>query len=106
MRPTLLPGDRLLVDRRAYRSREPQPGDIVLLDDPEAPGRSLLKRIAPAPPDTPDGMIWVVGDHGSASRDSRQFGPVPREMVRGRAFFRYAPRSREGFLFEGTRVSR
>jgi nickel-type superoxide dismutase maturation protease len=100
MRPILVPGDRLLVDTQAYRGRRPANGEIVLLDDPESPGRSLVKRVAAAPTGTPDGMLWVLGDAEIGSRDSRQFGPVPAEMVRGRVYFRYAPRSREGFLPE------
>jgi nickel-type superoxide dismutase maturation protease len=98
MRPILVPGDRLLVDTQAYRGRAPSTGEIVLLEDPESPGRSLVKRVAQAPPGTPEGMLWVLGDDEIGSRDSRQFGPVPTEIVRGRVYFRYAPRSREGFL--------
>jgi len=33
--PVLLPGDHFTVDKRAYRSADPQPGEIVLVDDPE-----------------------------------------------------------------------
>jgi signal peptidase I len=46
MLPTLRPGDRLLVDRRAYRNRPPAAGDIVVLIDPEKSTRWLIKRVA------------------------------------------------------------
>ncbi|HLY77585.1 MAG TPA: signal peptidase I [Thermoplasmata archaeon] len=54
MLPTLRPGDRLLVDPRAYRDRLPAVGDIVVLVDPEAPDRWLIKRIAGVGP----GRFW------------------------------------------------
>lgn len=46
MVPTLLPGDRLLVDRTAYRHRLPEVGDVVVLLDPGNSARWLVKRVA------------------------------------------------------------
>jgi len=88
MRPTLEPGDRLLlVRRRTYR-----PGAIVALVDPRD-GRLLVKRVAAV---TDDGRLVVAGDDPAASTDSRTFGPVPRALVRGQAVHRYAPPGRAG----------
>jgi nickel-type superoxide dismutase maturation protease len=89
MQPVLLPGDRLLVDPRAYRDRLPQVGDIVVLVDPEEATRWLIKRVAAV--DGPAGRIEVVGDAAGLSRDSRQFGPVPLGSVVGRAYACYYP---------------
>jgi signal peptidase I len=50
MLPILRPGDRLLVDRRAYRDRPPAVGDIVVLVDPEMPRRWLVKRVVAVGP--------------------------------------------------------
>lgn len=39
----------------------------------------------------PKDDYWVMGDHRSISSDSRDFGPVPREMIYGKAAFIYWP---------------
>jgi len=45
MRPTLLEGDRILVNKFIYRFREPKPGDIVVFKSPEDPKRDFIKRL-------------------------------------------------------------
>ncbi|MBA2751535.1 MAG: nickel-type superoxide dismutase maturation protease [Actinobacteria bacterium] len=88
MRPTLLPGDRLLVLRR----RRASPGDLVVVADPRPPGRLMVKRVAGA-----DHLGWtVLGDNPAASTDSRTFGPLAR--LEGRPFYRYHPAHRAGRL--------
>jgi signal peptidase I len=64
MAPTLLPGDVLLVSRLAYvlrlpftdvvlaRLGSPRRGDVVVLRDPTAPGRRLVKRVVGLPGET------------------------------------------------------
>ncbi len=100
MRPTLEPGDRLLVDPRAYDGVAPGRGDVVVLPDPERPGRTLVKRVVGVPGDpdpwggtVPPAHVLVEGDHPS-SRDSRAFGPVPLREIHGRAWWRYYPAAR------------
>jgi nickel-type superoxide dismutase maturation protease len=94
MRPTLLPGDRLVV----VRGLGAKEGDIVALRDPRQPSRTIVKRVAGL---TPDGRVIVSGDHPGASTDSRQFGSVPAALVVGRAVFRYGPEQRRGCLDSG-----
>lgn len=92
MVPTLRPGDRLLVDSRAYRGRLPRVGEIVVLTDPEAPRRWLVKRVADV--DADGRTIDVRGDAPAAARDSRRFGRVPTGSVVGRVYRIYFPSER------------
>ena len=91
MAPTLSPGDRLIVRRRPCR---PTVGALVVVADPRAPARLVVKRVAAV--DT--GGVTVHGDNPAASTDSRTYGPVPTSAVRGRVVYRYAPQGRAGRL--------
>lgn len=50
----------------------------------------------------PEGAFFVMGDHRNASSDSRSFGTVERDSIVGRAFLRYWPLDRFGFLPEAS----
>ncbi len=80
MEPTLAPGDFVLVNTLAYKLHAPAKGDLVVVRDPQAPARSLVKRIA----DLSVSGAYVVGDNEARSRDSRAFGPVPMDLIVGR----------------------
>ena len=41
----------------------------------------------------PEGFYFVMGDNRQGSSDSRVFGPVPRQDIIGRVYFRYWPLS-------------
>jgi signal peptidase I len=51
MEPTLLPHDRVLVNKFLYKLREPRYGDIVVLRYPRDPHRNYIKRIVGLPGD-------------------------------------------------------
>ena len=93
MRPTLEPGDWLLVDPDAYRRRRPRAGDLVVAPDPRQSDRLLVKRVAAF---EADDRLILAGDAPDASTDSRAFGAVALETVLGRAWFRVWPRGRVG----------
>jgi len=88
MRPTLEPGDRLVV----WVPGPVRAGDLVAVRDPRSPARTVVKRVGTVGADG----LTVVGDNPAASTDSRTFGPVPRGLVRGRVVYRYWPEGRRG----------
>lgn len=67
MEPTLLPRDRVLVDKFLYRRlRHPQHGDVIVLRYPLNPQRNYIKRIVGLPGDVlqiKDGKLYVNGRH-------------------------------------------
>jgi signal peptidase I len=103
MAPTLLPGDHLLV-RPARRLRH---RDLVVVRDPDAADRWVVKRVAALPGQSvviegrtlqAGAGIVVLGDNLAQSTDSRTYGAVPLDDVHGRVWYRYAPADRAGRL--------
>lgn len=90
MEPYLADGDRILVARWPGLRQ----GDVVALADPRDPRRTLVKRVDVVAHEG----VWVLGDNAPASTDSRDFGTVPRRMVKGRAVYRYHPAQRAGHI--------
>jgi len=78
------PGDRLRIDQgRVYVNGQ-------LLSEPYIPEeyrdtRSLEAMVIPSD------EYFVMGDHRSISSDSREFGPVKRDLIYGKAAFVYWP---------------
>ena len=103
MAPTLLPGDHLLVRpaRRLHRR------DLVVVADPHAAGRWVIKRVVALPGesvivdgrrvDAGEGIV-LLGDNPEQSTDSRVYGAVSIATVHGRVWYRYAPAERAGRL--------
>ncbi len=64
MEPTLLPHDRVLVDKFLYRLRELKRGDVIVLKYPLNPTRNYIKRIVALPGDkleVKEGKLYVNG---------------------------------------------
>ena len=86
-----VPGDRLRIDG----------GDVILngrrLEEPYVPdeyrdSRSLPEMVIP------ESYYYMMGDHRSISSDSREFGPVERDLIYGKAAFVYWPRRDAGIV--------
>ena len=96
MRPTLEPGDWAL----AILPDHIRPGDVVVVQHPERPGFEMVKRVVSIPGGrAPDGTdlvdgVWVEGDDPASSTDSRVFGAVPMDLIRGRVRFVWWPPER------------
>jgi signal peptidase I len=114
MLPAIEPGDWLLVDPTTLRW--PRRGSVVVFHEPDG-GALAVKRVAAGPGDRvpfaqgylelADDEAWLVSDataEGAAENgfgaptDSRVYGPVPVELLVGRAWFRYAPLRRIGLI--------
>jgi signal peptidase I len=112
MRPAIEPGDWLLVDPTV--DRWPRRGSVVVFREPDS-DELAIKRLAAGPGDRvpyADGYLilaadeaWLLSDASDAELmasglgepvDSRRYGPVPLDLLIGRAWFRYAPLGRIG----------
>ena len=86
-----LPGDRIRIsDGEVYVNGKALPEPYVpsrFSDD-----RSLPETVLPA------NEYWVMGDHRSISSDSRDFGPVDRDLIYGKAVFVYWPMEQVGVV--------
>ena len=121
MYPTLsLSGDYLLSLRSSIlRLLSPSPpyisrGDLIDFISPRDPSYSVCKRVIGLEGDivsldpsgtksnrgredwvkVPKGYLWVTGDNLSNSNDSRDYGPVPLGLVRGKIVARIWPNAR------------
>jgi signal peptidase I len=86
-----VPGDELRIDDgRTYINGR-------LLPEPYVPRRFHDSRSQDAMVIQPD-QYFVMGDHRSISSDSRDFGPVPRDLIYGKASFVYWPAEDMGII--------
>jgi len=72
--------------------------DGRILVEPYVSGQETFPQLQNMPYVIPAGDVWVMGDNRNDSADSRSFGSVPVESVRGKAFWTYWPTDRFGDL--------
>jgi signal peptidase I len=86
-----VPGDTIRISRgHVYRN-----GQRVLepyVTEDYADDRSYPETVVP------ENSYFMLGDHRSMSNDSREFGPVQREFIYGKAVFGYWPIEKMGLL--------
>jgi len=79
-----LPGDRLRIERGVvWLNGKRQPEGYI--PDEYRDDRSMSELVVP------EGHYFMMGDHRSISSDSREFGPVERRLIYGKAVFIYWP---------------
>lgn len=82
MYPTLKNGDTVLVDKSAETI---EVGDIVLAKHPVEQISEVIKRVQKI---NERGHYFLVGDNLDDSNDSRNFGAVTREYIKGKVVAR------------------
>ncbi|HUB29470.1 MAG TPA: signal peptidase I [Terracidiphilus sp.] len=86
-----LPGDRIWIDRGVVWVNG------VPLHENYVPQRYRDTR-SMAEMVIPDDSYFMMGDHRSISSDSREFGPVERDLIYGKAVFVYWPAKDAGVV--------
>lgn len=66
------------------------------LDEDYLPGGTVTDDLPPT--EVPEGQVFVMGDNRGDSQDSRAFGPIPEDVIVGRAFIKVLPLSDIGWL--------
>ena len=100
-----LPGDHVQLENGRVLIT-PAGGSTVRIDEPyiarTGDGRPAPTQNQSAEPktewDVPDGSYFVMGDNRTHSEDSRLFGPIAKDAIIGRAWLRYFPLDRVGFI--------
>jgi signal peptidase I len=100
-----LPGDTVSLENGEVFIT-PAGGSPVLIDEPYVAvgtdGRTVPTQPRDAASTTrwivPEGSYFVMGDNRLQSQDSRVFGPIERSLIVGRAWLRYFPLDRIGFV--------
>ncbi len=86
-----LPGDRIWIDHgRVWLNGQPLRESYVPVKYRDS--RSMAEMVVP------DGEYFMMGDHRSISSDSREFGPVERDLIYGKAEFVYWPAKDAGIV--------
>lgn len=96
MEPNITKGDRILVDKSAYRRIPPRVGDIVVFVYPDDRSKVFIRQIAGLPGDivklaggreeiVPHGQAYLLGTKSDKIIDSRTFGFVPLRDLDGKA---------------------
>ncbi|OIO39545.1 MAG: signal peptidase I [Candidatus Omnitrophica bacterium CG1_02_46_14] len=65
MRPTLMEGDKLFVNKYVYRFNLPQRGDIIVFKYPQDPSKDFIKRLVASENEVveiKEGKIYVNGE--------------------------------------------
>lgn len=89
-RVVAVPGDKVEVrDKKLYINDEPVTDEHAYYEDPELYPSMVKPRDEFGPVVVPNGKLFVMGDNRDHSYDSRFWGFVDQDAVKGRAFMIY-----------------
>ncbi len=86
MQPLLEPGEEILINPNAYLQSLPQVNDIVVVTHPNKPNLKIVKRIVEI---RKNNTYFIQGDNLRQSTDSRSFGTVNFNLIRGKVTNRF-----------------
>lgn len=95
--PTIVPGDRILANKLAYKNSDPQRGDLIVFLNPENRRINFLKRVVAIAGDTveiKDGLVYVNDEKLQRQKLAQSTLDNIRVKVKGEAL--------EGDVFEET----
>ncbi|HAA84518.1 MULTISPECIES: signal peptidase I [Thermodesulfobacterium] len=102
-----LPGDTVqIVNKKVYVNGQLLYEPYVQFTDPEVYPREVSPRDNLGPIKVPPGKIFVLGDNRDQSYDSRFWGFVPIEYLKGRALIIYFSWDSEHFKIRLDRIGR
>ncbi len=76
MKPTLLDGERLVVNKFLYRFKEPQKGDIIVFEYPSDREKDFVKRVIATPGDDIEIINGIVFLKGQPIKEKYIFEPM------------------------------
>ncbi|XP_043992773.1 mitochondrial inner membrane protease subunit 1 isoform X1 [Gambusia affinis] len=116
MEPTIVSHDVVFSERMSRHLFKIEKGDIVIAKSPFDPQMNICKRViglegdkicTSSPSDlfkthtyVPMGHVWLEGDNLRNSTDSRNYGPIPYALIRGRVCWKLWPLHSFGTLSE------
>lgn len=93
-----IPGDRIMVKNdQVYLNGQLLNENFLPDDFVTRPGDFALEGVEVT---VPEGQYLCFGDNRSHSRDGREFGPIDKKLIVGKAFFKYWPVSSVGLVPE------
>lgn len=91
-----LPGETVMLkDETVYVNDQPVEEPYIKNPTFSIPGGALVEGV---PLIVPEGSMFVMGDNRSGSSDSREFGPVPENLLIGQVIYRYFPFNKMGTI--------
>jgi len=93
-----VPGDKVMVSGgEVYLNGELLDQSFLPEDFVTEPGAFNVEGVEMV---VPEGEYLCFGDNRSHSRDGREFGPIPKSLIVGKAFFKYWPAASIGLVPE------